>query len=436
MPVTAVVGAQWGDEGKGRVVDYLAQRADMVVRFQGGDNAGHTVVNDFGEFALHMIPSGVFNPDTVCIVGAGAVVNPANLLAEMKTLRDAGLALDNLSLARRAHVVLPQHPQLDALAEAARSGADKIGTTKRGIGPAYADKAARIGLRLGDLTRPDWLERRLRQTLPARNRALAELGGPPIDGDALIERCLAWGDALGGRIVDTVPLIRDAVKGGRRVLLEGQLGVMRDLDWGIYPFVTSSNPAAGGAYSGAGLPPNAIDTVLGVVKAYSTAVGGGPFPCELTDTDGERLRDVGKEYGATTGRPRRCGWFDGVSIGYASWLNGFTALAVTKLDVLDGFEEIRLCTGYRLDGETIDHLPDTPDLERVEPIYETWPGWMTPTRDVRTWRELPKAARAYLHRIAELAGAPIRYVSVGPGRGELVVLDTYGVEGLTPGVER
>lgn len=430
MPVTAVVGAQWGDEGKGRVVDYLAQRADMVVRFQGGDNAGHTVVNAHGTFALHMIPSGVFNPETTCVVGAGTVVNPANLLAEMQTLHDAGLALDNLWLARRAHVVLPQHPQLDALAEAARSDADRIGTTHRGIGPAYADKAARIGLRLGDLTRPDWLERRLRQTLPARNRALAELGAPAIDADALIGQCLEWGQTLGPRIVDTVPLLRDAVRGGERVLLEGQLGVMRDIDWGIYPYCTSSNPAAGGAYSGAGLPPGAIDTVLGVVKAYSTAVGGGPFPCELTDADGEKLRAVGKEYGATTGRPRRCGWFDGVSIGYAAWLNGFTALAVTKLDVLDGFEEIKLCTGYRLDGEVITHLPDTPDLERVEPVYETWPGWMCSTREARTWRELPKAARAYLHRIAALAQAPIRYVSVGPARSELVVLDTYGVEGV------
>ncbi len=429
MPVTAVVGAQWGDEGKGRVVDYLAQRADLVVRFQGGDNAGHTVVNSVGEFALHMIPSGVFNPETTCVVGAGTVVNPANLLDEMQTLHDAGLALDNLFLARRAHVVLPQHPQLDALAEAARSGDDKIGTTKRGIGPAYADKAARIGIRLGDLTRPAWLERRLRQTLPARNRALAEFGAPPIDADALVAQCLAWGEALRGRIVDTVPLLRDAVRDRKRVLLEGQLGVMRDLDWGIYPFVTSSNPAAGGAYSGAGLPPRAIDTVLGVVKAYSTAVGGGPFPCELTDAAGEQLRAVGKEYGATTGRPRRCGWFDGVSISYAAWLNGFTALAVTKLDVLDGFEEIKLCTGYRLGGEVIDRLPDTADLAHVEPIYETWPGWMTSTRDARTWHELPKAARSYLHRIAELADAPIRYVSVGPGRSELVVLDTYEVSG-------
>lgn len=430
MPVTAVVGAQWGDEGKGRVVDYLAQRADMVIRFQGGDNAGHTVVNAFGTFALHLIPSGVFNPETQCIVGAGAVVNPANLLDEMRLLREAGLDLNNLWLSRRAHVVLPQHPQLDALAEAARAGADKIGTTKRGIGPAYADKAARTGIRLGDLLRPAWLERRLRQTLPARNRALAELGAEPIDIDRLLGLCAAWGDALGGRIVDTVPLIREAVRGGERVLLEGQLGVMRDLDWGIYPYVTSSNPAAGGAYSGAGLPPNAIDQVLGVVKAYSTAVGGGPFPCELLDADGARLREVGQEFGATTGRPRRCGWFDGVAIGYAAWLNGFTALAVTKLDVLDGFDTIKICTGYRLDGEVLTHQPDTPDLERVEPVYESWPGWKTSTRAARTWRELPKPARAFLHRIAELADTPIRYVSVGPGRGELVVLDTFGVEGV------
>ncbi|MEZ4434683.1 MAG: adenylosuccinate synthase [bacterium] len=426
MPVTAVVGAQWGDEGKGRVVDYLAQRADMVVRYQGGDNAGHTVVNALGRFALHMIPSGVFNPATTCIIGAGTVVNPANLLAEISTLEAAGVALDNLWLARRAHVVLPQHPELDALAEAARAGNDKIGTTQRGIGPAYADKAARIGLRLGDLTRPDWLERRLRQTLPARDRALAEYGAPPIDLDALLAQCLDWGHKLGPRIVDSFPLIKSAVQSGRRVLLEGQLGVMRDIDWGTYPYCTSSSPTAGGAHSGAGLPPRAIDEVLGVVKAYSTAVGGGPFPCELHDADGDKLRAIGQEYGATTGRPRRCGWFDGVAIRYAAWLNGFTALAVTKLDVLDDFDVIHLCTGYRLDGEVIEHMPDTADLERCEPVYESWPGWKTSTREVRTWSELPKAARSYLHRIAALAEAPIRYVSVGPGRSELVVLDTYG----------
>ncbi len=430
MAVTAVVGAQWGDEGKGRVVDYLAQRADMVIRFQGGDNAGHTVVNDLGEFALHMIPSGVFNPETTCIVGAGTVVNPENILAEMALLNEAGLTLENLLLDRRAHIVLPYHPELDALAEAQRQGKDRIGTTKRGIGPTYADKAARTGVRLGDLLRPAHLRSRLETTLTARNQTLADFGAEPIDLEALLATCARWAEALGGRIVDTLPLVRDAVRGGKRVLLEGQLGVMRDLDWGIYPYVTSSNPAVGAACCGAGMPPTAITDILGVVKAYSTAVGAGPFPTEEFGPEGEKLREVGREFGATTGRPRRCGWFDGVAIAYAAWLNGFTALAVTKLDVLDHFDEIKVCTGYELDGEVIHEVPDTPDQDRVTPIYETWEGWNCSTREARNWTDLPKTARKFLHRIAELAGVPIRYVSVGPGRAELVVLDTFGVEGI------
>ena len=263
-----------------------------------------------------------------------------------------------------------------------------------------------------------------------RNRMLADFDRPQIDLEQLLATCAEWAGALGDRIIDTLPRVRQAVTGGQRVLLEGQLGVMRDLDWGIYPYVTSSNPAVGAASCGAGLPPTAIDEVLGVVKAYSTSVGGGPFPCELLDADGDKLRDIGREYGATTGRPRRCGWFDGVAIRYASWLNGFTALAVTKMDILDHFDEIKLCTGYRVNGEMVDTMPDTADLNDVEPVYETWPGWDMPTREARTWNQLPKNARNYLHRIAELAGVPIRYVSVGPARAELVVLDTYGVEGV------
>ncbi|GAB4560662.1 MAG: adenylosuccinate synthase [Anaerolineae bacterium] len=422
MTVTAVVGAQWGDEGKGRVVDYLAQQADMVIRYQGGDNAGHTVVNEYGLFRLHLVPSGIFNPKTRCIVGTGTVVNPETLLKEMADLSAAGVSLDNLWLSERAHVVLPYHRLLDGLEESAR-GKAQIGTTKRGIGPTYADKAARHGVRLGDLTRPDYLRQRLALVLERKNRTLAYFGQPPIDLDELVEQAVAWGKELAPRIVDTLPMIQEAVTSGQNVLLEGQLGVMRDLDWGIYPYVTSSNPVAGGAAVGAGLPPTKIDRVIGVVKAYSTAVGAGPFPVELEDEDGARLREIGQEYGATTGRPRRCGWFDGVAIRYASWLNGFTGLAVTKLDVLDTFPELKICVGYRLpDGSVIDRVPDTPVLEQVTPVYETWPGWQQPTRDARSWDELPKAARAYLHRISELAGAPIEFVSVGPERDQLVVL--------------
>jgi adenylosuccinate synthase len=422
MTVTAVVGAQWGDEGKGRIVDYLAQNAGMVIRFQGGDNAGHTVVNELGAFRLHLIPSGIFNPNTRCIVGTGMVVNPEALLCEMdEMLAPAGVSLDNLWLSERAHVLMPYHRLLDGLQEDARGGA-KIGTTGRGIGPAYADKAARTGIRLGDLTRPYHLQGRLAMMLPGVNRALAHFGQPGLDLEDLVAQAASWGERLGPRIVDTLPMVQQAVREGWDVLLEGQLGVMRDLDWGTYPYVTSSNPLAGGACVGAGLPPTAITEVVGVVKAYSTAVGAGPLPAELDDGVAAHLRDVGQEYGATTGRPRRCGWFDGVAIRYAAWLNGFTALAVTKLDVLDGLSELKICVGYEIDGKTVDRVPYTVEMERAAPIFETWPGWQSPTRDARRWEDLPTPARAYLDRIADLAGVPIRYVSVGPEREQLIVI--------------
>lgn len=421
MTVTAIVGAQWGDEGKGRIVDYLAQRADLVIRYQGGDNAGHTVVNEYGAFKLHLVPSGIFNPRTRCIIGPGTVVNPDTLLAEMAEVSRAGIGLDNLWFSERAQVVMPYHRLLDGLEESARGGS-QIGTTRRGIGPAYADKAARIGIRLGDLTRPDYLRSRLAQVLPQKNLTLQHFGQPPLDFAVVFEQALAWGQALGSRIVDTLPMVQEAVRGGQKVLLEGQLGVMRDLDWGTYPYVTSSNPIAGGACAGAGLPPSAITEVVAVVKAYCTAVGAGPFPTELHDEVGAQLRQVGQEYGATTGRPRRCGWLDAVALAHAAWLNGFTSLAITKLDVLDGLAEVKICTGYRLDGHVIQRVPDTADYERCEPIYESWPGWQTLTRDARTWRDLPWQAQAYLRRIEALAGAPLRYISVGPERQQLIVI--------------
>ncbi len=419
MSVTAVVGAQWGDEGKGRIIDYLAQQADMVIRFQGGDNAGHTVINEHGKHALHLIPSGIFNPATCNIIGTGCVINPQSLLDEMASLEAAGVSLNNLWISARAQIVMPYHRQLDVLEEAAR-GADTIGTTKRGIGPAYADKAARSGLRIGDLLQPQWLEGRLDNALTTVNRKIEILGGEPVDGQALYGLLMEYRDKLADRIVDTVPMTKAAQQAGQSILLEGQLGVMRDLDWGIYPYVTSSNPTAAFAPSGAGLPARAITEVIGVVKAYSTAVGDGPFPVELSD-DGARLRKIGLEFGATTGRPRRCGWFDGVAIRYAAWLNGMTGLAITKLDVLDSFETLKICTGYRLpDGSVItDSMPDTPVLNAVTPIYEEWPGWMESTEDCRTWDDLPKAARAYIHRLAELADVRVEYVSVGPERDQM-----------------
>ncbi len=420
MTVTAIVGAQWGDEGKGRIIDNLAQQADVVIRFQGGDNAGHTVINQFGKHALHLVPSGIFNPATQNIIGTGCVVNPQSLLAELEGLTAAGVNLDNLWISSRAQMLLPYHRTLDVLEEGAR-GKDTIGTTKRGIGPAYADKSARAGLRMGDLLQPDWLESRLDSALGSVNRKLQILGGELIDGSELYALCLEFREKLGRRIIDTVPMIRRSLEIGADILLEGQLGVMRDLDWGIYPYVTSSNPTAAYAASGAGLPARCIDRVIGVVKAYSTAVGDGPFPTELHDADGQKLREIGQEFGATTGRPRRCGWFDGVAIGYAAWLNGMTGLAITKLDVLDAFETIKICTGYRLpSGEIItDSMPATPTLYQVTPVYEAWDGWLTSTADCRRWDDLPKQARAYIHRLSELAGIKVDYVSVGPEREQM-----------------
>ena len=420
MSVTAIVGAQWGDEGKGRIIDYLAQKVDVVIRFQGGDNAGHTVINQYGKHALHLIPSGIFNPATQNIIGTGCVVNPQSLLAEIEALKAAGINLDNLWISSRATMLLPYHRTLDVLEEGAR-GKNTIGTTKRGIGPAYADKAARTGLRMGDLLHPAWLEARLDNALTTVNRKLEILGGEPVNGQELVDLCAQFREKLGGRIVDTVPMMRRSLEIKADILLEGQLGVMRDLDWGIFPYVTSSNPTASYAASGAGLPARVIDLVIGVVKAYSTAVGDGPFPTELFDADGQKLREIGQEFGATTGRPRRCGWFDGVAIGYAAWLNGMTGLAITKLDVLDAFETIKICTGYRLpNGEIIkDSMPATPLLYQVTPVYESWDGWLTSTADCRAWDDLPKEARAYIHRLSELAGIKVDYVSVGPEREQM-----------------
>jgi adenylosuccinate synthase len=403
-------------------VDYLAQRADLVIRFQGGDNAGHTVVNDYGKFALHLVPSGIFNPEVTCLIGPGTVVNFDTLLEEFDLLQGAGVDTGNLVISRRAHVILPFHRVLDGAEEASRREGWEVGTTKRGIGPTYADKSARQGIRTGDILDPDRLRTRLEMLVPRKNRDLSFFGAHEVTVDQLMDLCAGWREALGDRIVDALPLVRDAVRGGKQVVLEGQLGVMRDLDWGIYPYTTSSSPTAGGACVGAGIPPSAVDDVLGIVKVYSTSVGGGPFPTELTGAMGEKLRKVGDEYGATTGRPRRCGWFDGVAIGYASWLNGFTGIAATKLDILDEFEELKICVGYRWGDKVLDHVPDTATQEEVEPIYETWPGWLTDTSRARHWDELPENAQNYLRRIAELAGAPIRFVSIGPERDQIIVM--------------
>ena len=421
MPVMAVVGAQWGDEGKGRVIDYVAAKADWVIRCQGGDNAGHTVVNEFGTFRLHLVPSGIFHPRVRCVIGAGTVVNPLTLIQEMDDLAAVGVDLERLWLDQRAHLVLPYHRLLDGLEEGARGDA-ALGTTKRGIGPAYADKASRVGLRAGDLCDLTRFRARLIATLPARNRRLADFNEKPLDEEELMSLAEGWAERLRPHIKDSLPSIRQAVESGQQVVLEGQLGALRDLDWGTYPFVTSSNPTAAGQLQGAGIPPRALTDVLAIVKAYTTAVGAGPLPTELKDETGERLRKLGGEYGATTGRPRRCGWFDAVAVRHAAWLSGFTALAVTKLDVLDGLPEVKLCTAYRLDGHTTTDLPDTADMERAVPVYETFAGWQSSTSTARTWDDLPVEARTYLRRIESLVGAPLRYVSIGPEREQMIVV--------------
>jgi adenylosuccinate synthase len=421
MSVTAIVGAQWGDEGKGRVVDYLAQQAEVVIRFQGGDNAGHTVINDKGKFALHIIPSGIFNPETVCIVGAGTVVNFETMAIELASIAKAGVDGKNLFIDRRAHLIMPFHCALDGAEEASKKSGWAVGTTKRGVGPCYSDKASRIGIRASDILDTERLRTRLEMMLPQKNRELSYYGIPEVDIEDLMKLCESWRNRFGSQIIDTVPIMKKAIQDKKSVLLEGQLGIMRDLDWGIYPYTTSSNPTAGGACSGAGISPRYIDEIIGVVKCYSTSVGGGPFPTELLDADGEKLRSIGAEFGATTGRPRRCGWFDAVAASFSCWVNGFTSIAITKLDILDSFETLKICTGYMIDGELVETLPDTSGQEKAIPVYEEWEGWMTSTADARTWDALPPKAQAYLNRIAELTGAPAKFISVGPERDQIII---------------
>lgn len=418
MACTVVVGAQFGDEGKGRIIDYLAAKADFVVRFQGGNNAGHTVVNDYGTFRLHLIPSGIFYPRVVCIDGAGTVIDPDSLLEEIALLETAGVKTGNLFIDRRAHIVWPYHRLLDGAGE--QKGG--LGTTRRGIGPVYGDKAAYRGIRVGDLLHPDFLKQRLETVVPLKNHELAFYGLKPIQLNELIRQADDWRKKLGGRIIDSVPMLREAIAKRQNILLEGQLGAMRDLDWGIYPYSTASSPTAGGACAVAGVPPRSIDAIIGIVKAYTTSVGGGPFPSELLDEDGERLRKIGDEYGATTKRPRRCGWLDSVVLRHAVFLNGFTSLAITKLDVLDSFGKVKICRAYTLDGKETTEMPDTFDLGRVQPVYEEWRGWEKPTTSARKWDELPEKAQAYLKRIEELAKVRIDYVSVGPRRENLIAL--------------
>ena len=413
--MTAVVGAQWGDEGKGKITDLLAQEADVVIRYQGGNNAGHTVVNQHGTFKLHLVPSGIFNPNALCIVGPGTVVNLEVLCEELANLERHGISTANLRVSDRAHLIMPWHTALDRLDERER-GRQKLGTTGQGVGPAYADKVARHGIQVYEVRDPKRFRARVAHELETKNKVIEGFGDPPLDATAVADEVLGNVALLGERIVDTLPLVERAVRTDARVLLEGQLGVMRDLDWGIYPYVTSSNPLAGGASVGAGIPPRFITRVIGVVKAYSTSVGEGPFLTEMKGKEGDALREMANEYGATTGRPRRVGWFDAVAARHANRLNAFTEIAVTKLDVLGAYEKIPFCVAYELDGARTCDMPPTQLLERATPVYETEAGWREDITGVSDRAHLPANARAYLAKIERTVGAPIGMVGIGPER--------------------
>lgn len=421
MPVTAVVGAQWGDEGKGKIVDTLAAHADFVIRYNGGNNAGHTIQNQYGTFRLHLVPSGIFHPAAQCIIGPGVVVNPDVLLEEIETVERAGVpTVGRLWVSDRAHIIFPHHILIDELEEAARARRPH-GTTKQGIWPVYSDKVARVGIRVGDLAEEEHLSEQL-QYVAQRKSALLEgvYGHGPVDVRDLQARCRLWWERLRPYVADTHALVQAALRADRAVLLEGQLGVMRDLDWGLYPYVTSSTTLAGGACAGAGVPPYRITRILGVAKAYTTAVGSGPMPTELHDATGERIREVGQEFGATTRRPRRCGWFDGVAARYAAEVAGFTHLAVMKLDVFDAFETVRLAVAYRLGDRTLHTVPHTALMAKVEPVYEELPGWQRSTQGARRLTDLPVEARTFLRRIEEVVGVPVAMVGVGPGRSDVI----------------
>ncbi|KYH33543.1 adenylosuccinate synthase [Neomoorella mulderi] len=424
MAAVVLVGAQWGDEGKGKITDYLAEKAEVVVRYQGGSNAGHTVMVGEQEFKLHLVPSGILYPGKLCLIGNGVVVDPAVLVQELDGLAERGIDTSSLRISDRAHLILPYHKGLDA-AEEERRGQAQIGTTKRGIGPAYVDKTARTGIRVGDLL--DWEEFRgkLARNLAAVNEMLAKIyDRPGYVLEAILDEYAGYARRLRPLIADTVHLVNEALKNGRRVLFEGAQGTLLDLDQGTYPFVTSSYPTAGGACIGAGIGPTKINKVLGVVKAYTTRVGGGPFPAEITGSIGDTLREQGREYGTTTGRPRRCGWLDTVILRHAAEVNGLTGLALTKLDVLTGIDPLRICTGYRYGGEIIRDFPASLKvLQQCEPVYEEVPGWQEDITAARSLADLPAACRSYIRRLEELAGVPVHLIAVGPRRDQTIVVE-------------
>jgi adenylosuccinate synthase len=423
MPNIVVAGAQWGDEGKGKIVDLLSQRVQVVARYNGGHNAGHTVILGDEKFVLHLIPSGILHPGVLCVMGNGMVIDPWALEKELGELQKAGIEVDdNLVISDRAHVILPHHRALEQLSEQER-GARKIGTTNRGIGPAYEDKVGRRGIRMGDLLKPGSLAGKLEEARRHFEEVCRGAGQKPeIDWDALVRDLVAFGERLAPRIQDTSLVLHRTIARGYSILFEGAQATLLDIDHGTYPYVTSSSASAGGVASGLGIPPTRIDGVLGIAKAYTTRVGAGPLPSEIGGSLEEEIRRRGAEYGASTGRPRRCGWFDAVVTRYSVRVNGFDSIALTKLDVLDPLAEIHVCVGYRHEGKLVEEFPaDLSVAEQCEPVYETLPGWTAPTTGVRDWTQLPDAARRYVLRLADLIGCEIGIVSTSPDREDTIL---------------
>ncbi len=419
MPVTVVIGSQWGDEGKGKIVDLLSERMDIVARYQGGANAGHTIVWGDRKFVLHLVPSGIFNEGVTCVIGNGVVIDPVAVMDEIRMIKELGYEVEGrLLISHNAHLIMPYHKMIEEARD--RSA---IGTTGRGIGPAYVDKFARSGIRVVDLLDRDVLRRKLKASIEEKNAILKSVyGAQELDVEQIIEEYVEFDKLIDPYIKDTTEYLADALKQGKQVLAEGAQGSLLDVDFGTYPFVTSSHPTVGGACTGLGIPPTEIRRVIGIVKAYSTRVGHGPFPTELSDATGERLRAVGHEFGATTGRPRRCGWLDLVALRYSTAINGFTELAITKLDVLSGLDTVEVCTHYRLpDGRLSQRFSsDVATLERVEPVYERFEGWSENLDGIEREDDLPKAARVYLDFVSRRLEVPIRLVSTGPHRDQTV----------------
>lgn len=422
MPAYAVLGAQWGDEGKGKIIDFLSEDVDIVARFSGGNNAGHTVLNEEGRFQLHLVPSGIFWPQALCFIGNGVVIDPDVLLDEIDGLTQRGVDIaSRLLVSERAHLIMPYHVALDQLIEAAL-GDQALGTTGKGVGPAYSDKAARTGIRAAELLDLEALYARLEGIVSHSNALITKVyGGSPVSLEGIYQKCRRWAERLGPYIAPVEQLVREALEAGNTVLLEGAQGVLLDLDHGTYPFVTSSHPTIGGACVGLGIHPSYISGVLGVFKAYSTRVGSGPFPTELLDETGKTIRELAQEFGTTTGRPRRVGWFDAVAARYSMQVNGYTSAILTRLDVLDGFDSVKVCTAYELDGEVTDRFPGgVAALARCKPVYENHPGWTTPTAGATELSSLPAEARSYVDRLQELIGCPIDVISTGPHRHQTV----------------